>query len=342
MRSPASVMSASSGATPTSPQQQHLPQNGNIVRRKLTGFVGFANLPTQWHRKSMKKGFFFNLMVVGESGLGKSTLINTLFNTNLYGSGGSMKQPKDIPQTVRIQNMSADIEENGVRLRLNVVDTPGFGDNVNNEDGWRPILEDIDTRFDSYLESENKAVRADISDARIHACLYFIQPTGHSLKPIDIDFMRKLHHKVNLIPVVAKADTLTDDELISFKRRILADLAHHQVRIFEAPRYDQDDEETIAEQKEIADRIPFAIVSSTTLVQTQDGRKVRGRRYPWGVIEVDNEEHCDFIKLKQMLIRTNMEELKEMTNDTLYETYRSEKLTGLGVAQDPTVFKEVK
>ena len=27
-----------------------------------------------------------------------------------------------------------DIEENGVRLRLTVVDTPGFGDFVNNDD----------------------------------------------------------------------------------------------------------------------------------------------------------------------------------------------------------------
>ena len=37
----------------------------NIVRRKLTGFVGFANLPNQWHRKSVRKGFSFNVMVVG-------------------------------------------------------------------------------------------------------------------------------------------------------------------------------------------------------------------------------------------------------------------------------------
>lgn len=26
------------------------------------------------------------------------------------------------------------IEENGVRLRLNIIDTPGYGDQVNNED----------------------------------------------------------------------------------------------------------------------------------------------------------------------------------------------------------------
>lgn len=38
----------------------------NIVRRKLTGYVGFANLPNQWHRKSVRKGFNFNIMVVGK------------------------------------------------------------------------------------------------------------------------------------------------------------------------------------------------------------------------------------------------------------------------------------
>ena len=38
----------------------------NVIRRKLTGYVGFANLPNQWHRKSVRKGFNFNVMVVGE------------------------------------------------------------------------------------------------------------------------------------------------------------------------------------------------------------------------------------------------------------------------------------
>ena len=39
----------------------------NVVRRKLTGYVGFANLPNQWHRKSVRKGFNFNVMVVGKN-----------------------------------------------------------------------------------------------------------------------------------------------------------------------------------------------------------------------------------------------------------------------------------
>lgn len=36
-----------------------------IIRKKLMGFVGFANLPNQVHRKSVRKGFQFTAMVVG-------------------------------------------------------------------------------------------------------------------------------------------------------------------------------------------------------------------------------------------------------------------------------------
>jgi septin family protein len=102
---------------------------------------------------------------------------------------------------------------------------------------WKPITEDIESRYDSYLEQENRVNRLKIVDNRIHACLYFIQPTGHAyvplpslcalmvmvsprLKPLDIEFMRRLHTKVNLIPVIAKADTLTDEEVADFKARV--------------------------------------------------------------------------------------------------------------------------
>lgn len=44
-----------------------------------------------------------------------------------------MELSHETPQTVEIQSITADIEENGVRLELTVVDTPGFGDFVNNE-----------------------------------------------------------------------------------------------------------------------------------------------------------------------------------------------------------------
>lgn len=313
----------------------------SVIRKKLGGFVGFANLPNQYHRRSIRKGFHFTAMVVGESGLGKSTLVNTLFDTPLYPKKDVPQPHHDRAQTVAIESITADIEENGVKLRLTVVDTPGFGDFINNEDGWKPVLDNIEARFDAYLEQENRVNRQKLVDNRVHACLYFIEPTGHSLKPLDLEFMRRLHKRVNLIPIIAKADTLTDEEVAAFKARILSDLAHHRIEIYQAPQYENEDEETLAENEEIVRKIPFAVVGSDKLVSTADGRHVRGRSYPWGTIEVDNEDHCDFVKLRQMLVRTHMEELKEHTNEVLYERYRSEKLLAMGVAQDHTVFKEV-
>ena len=146
--------------------------------------------------------------------------MNTLFNTSLYPPKERKPPSLDISKTVSIQSISADIEENGVRLRLTVVDTPGFGDFINNDESWDPIVKNIEQRFDAYLDAENKVNRMNIVDNRIHACVYFIQPTGHSLKPLDVEVMRKLHTKVNLIPVIAKADTLTDEEITAFKQRV--------------------------------------------------------------------------------------------------------------------------
>ncbi|KAJ3132753.1 hypothetical protein HK100_004988 [Physocladia obscura] len=309
----------------------NLSSNTTIIKKKLNGPVGFSNLPNQVHRKSIKRGFQFTFMVVGESGLGKSTLVNTLFNTGLYpAKEAKIELSTETPSTVEIQAISADIEENGVKLKLTIVDTPGFGDFINNEESWGPILENIEARYDAFLDQENRVNRKRIVDTRVHACLYFIAPTGHALKPLDIEFMKRLAGRVNLIPVIAKSDTMTDEEIKNFKNRILEDIATHNINIYQPPTYENDDPETIQENKEIVSRIPFAVVGADRDIDVGAGRKIRGRKYPWGIIEVDNEEHCDFVKLRQMLIRTHMEELKEFTNEVLYESYRTGKLAESG------------
>ncbi len=40
------------------------------------------------------------------------------------------------------------------------------------------------------------------------------------LKPLDIAFMRAVHHKLNIVPVIAKADTLTKIEVAKLKRKV--------------------------------------------------------------------------------------------------------------------------
>lgn len=110
-----------------------------------------------------------------------------------------------------------------VQVRLTVIDTPGFGDYVNNRDSWMPIIEFLDDQHESYMLQEQQPRRVDKIDLRVHACLYFIRPTGHTLKPLDIEVMKRLSSRVNLIPVVAKADTLSPADLARFKYRVSDD-----------------------------------------------------------------------------------------------------------------------
>ncbi|CEI93071.1 Putative Peanut-like protein 1 (Cell division control like protein 1) [Rhizopus microsporus] len=100
--------------------------------------------------------------------------------------------------------------------------------------------------------------------------------------------------------------------------------ANH-IRIYSCP-IESEDEETIKRNKSIADAFPYAIIGSTNIVQTADGRKVRGREYSWGVAEVENEEHCDFKKLRNLLIRTHMLDLMTTTEDVHYENYRQQQM----------------
>lgn len=48
------------------------------------------------------------------------------------------------------------------------------------------------------------------------------------------------------------------------------------------------------------------------------------------VFQVENESHCDFVKLREMLIRTNMEDMREKTHCKHYELYRRKRLEQMG------------
>ncbi|KAF8940388.1 Septin 4 [Dissophora ornata] len=61
------------------------------------------------------------------------------------------------------------------------------------------------------------------------ACLYFVL---YDLKPVDIVFMKRIMHKVNLIPILAKADTLSINQLWKAKSRILKQLEDNEIEFF--------------------------------------------------------------------------------------------------------------
>jgi cell division control protein 11 len=110
--------------------------------------------------------------------------------------------------------------------------------------------------------------------------------------------------------------------------------------------------------------LPFAVIGSEEEVDI-DGEPVRARVYPWGVAEVDNTDHSDFSALKSAILgyvcqvgllvpsmcaevsafsSSHLYDLKSLTEDVLYETYRTEKLSksvsGYGDNRDSSILPE--
>uniref|UniRef100_A0A8C7ZXA6 Septin n=1 Tax=Oryzias sinensis TaxID=183150 RepID=A0A8C7ZXA6_9TELE len=296
---------------------------------ELSGHVGLRSLPDQLVKRAVKQGYSFNILCVGETGIGKSTLINTLFRIIFENEEAS-----HYDEEVKVLPRTYDLQESNVNLKLTVVHTVGFGDQINHVKSSEPILEYIDAQFKRYLEEELKIKRSlwNYHDTRIHACLYFIAPNGHSLKALDLVTMKKLDSKVNIIPVIAKADTLTRNELVNLKIKVMSELVSNGVQIYQFPTED----EAVAEiNSSMNTQLPFAVIGSTENV-TVGNKTVKGRMYPWGSIQVENENHCDLVKLREMLLRVNMEDLREQTHTRHYELYRRCKLEEMGF-KDPTL-----
>jgi cell division control protein 11 len=90
--------------------------------------------------------------------------------------------------------------------------------------------------------------------------------------------------------------------------------------------------------------LPFAVIGSEEEIEI-DGQPIRARIYPWGYVDVDNPKHSDFSRLRSALLKyavlldstfvfhsfliesSHLGDLKSLTHDVLYETYRTEKLS---------------
>ncbi|CAK7203633.1 Cell division control protein 11 [Sporothrix eucalyptigena] len=295
-------------------------------------------------KKNVKKGIQFCLMVCGASGTGRTTFVNTLCNKAVL----THKESDDpnsahVEEGVKIKPVTVELEldEEGTRISLTIVDTPGFGDQIDNEASFSEIVGHLERQYDDILAEESRIKRNPrFRDNRVHALLYFITPTGHGLRELDIELMKRLAPRVNVIPVIGRADSLTPAELAESKKLVMEDIEHYRIPVYNFP-YDieEDDEDTVEENAELRGLMPFAIVGSEDIIEI-GGRKVRARQYPWGVVEVDNPRHSDFLAIRSALLHSHLADLKEITHDFLYENYRTEKLSksvegGAGASMNP-------
>ncbi|XP_075260523.1 septin-2-like isoform X3 [Convolutriloba macropyga] len=298
---------------------------------KLNGPVGFFSLPDRAVQHVLSKDFYFNVMCIGETGVGKTTLMSTLFNRDF-----PLKPNNHFEKSVSIQEHQEVINEANVRMNLKIIDTCGYGDQLSTEtSGLTPpnfksgdvLVKYVEDQFEKYLEEELRIKRnlAFFPDPRVHLCLYFINPSGHGLRPLDIMTMKKLCDKVNLVPIIAKSDTITKADLELFKKKIREELTANGITPYEFPLDDESNTELVADNNEANKTLPFAVVGSHEKLK---GNRVRV--YPWGTVNVENEEHCDFKLFRQSVINRNLYDLCTSTSEVHYEAFRKRRLPKMG------------
>jgi septin family protein len=281
------------------------------------------------HQKSLKKGITFTLLVCGQEGTGKSSFINGLCKQKVLERDSIHVDPKESHLNPGIDVVTHHInivEENSTPIALDIVLTPGFGQNVDNTRCTSKIVGFLENHFEIFLNEECRIQRdPKFKDGRPHAALYFIRPTSKGLSELDVETMKHLSSRVNLIPVIGKADSLTSDEIKLNKALVLQDIKANNIQIYDFPVDSESNEETLSDISVLKKQVPFAVAGSYETELIND-IPYHVRRYSWGIFKTEDTNHSDFTLLRNALFGSHLQELKDSTHGVLYENYRRERL----------------
>ncbi|VEU24215.1 DEKNAAC105375 [Brettanomyces naardenensis] len=291
-------------------------------------------------KKILKKSLNFTVMVIGQSGTGRSTFINSLCDQLIVepSSTARMYSPEELgnpDRELQLRKSTVELEdEEGVRINLNLIDTPGFGDSLNNDVSFQIIRDYLKYQFDEILIEESKLRRNPrFKDKRVHVCLYFIVPTGHGLREIDVEVIRTLGEFVNVLPCICKSDSLTAEELRLNKKLIKEDIEYYKLPVFDFTNeyFNVEgtlDDESVELNRYLQKTIPFALMGSNATIKDEiTGENKRVRKYPWGVVDIFDNEISDVLTLKTTLLVTHLNDFKDFTHEVLYENYRAKTLS---------------
>lgn len=276
-------------------------------------FIDFADLKNQIERIEKSRIFEFNLMLLGKIGIGKSTLVKSLFR--------GMIQPENPNNGPQLNEYVKLLEENKVKLRLRCIESSNY--KVHNSADYADY---IDRQLKTYFVNQMRHSSWCIEDSRVHCCLYLIEPYGKMrLQEEDIECMKALHERVNLIPVVVGADRFNPLQLKEFKENILMDLESHDIKYYKFHSDEKEDEERFKAIREATKRIPFAIVAADDPI-VEDGHTRWVRSTGLGSIDIFDNKVYDFDALAKLLVRHCMLDLMDTTHVVHYARFKREAL----------------
>ncbi|POV95226.1 hypothetical protein PSTT_16379, partial [Puccinia striiformis] len=206
----------------------------------------------------------FNLMVLGAKSTGKSTFLHTLIGSLTPSLPTQNDQPSmPVPSTLSLSDrLTSIVTLSGEKVMFNVIDTPGL--DIRSNDQFRVDLQMneslryIESKFDDSLQIERQVHRnpTRLGDGHVHVAVYFIDPStvtrqvellssaenhvdstaskphhGHELhmSSLDLRQMKRLSRRCNILPVIGRADELTEAELINIKNVVQSDMKSYGI-----------------------------------------------------------------------------------------------------------------
>lgn len=307
------------------------------------------NIADQLNAEVRSSGLTFRIMLVGESGLGKSTFTRALLRPFVPENLLDAAPLEPIrTRTEEIQEIVHKVENDGFPVEFTIVDCPGYGDSIDATSWIDRIVAHVTGRFETHYDEAAKQAGVNSAflqrDGLVHVCLYFI--AAHRLKGIDIEFMQRLQRVVNVVPVVAKSDTMTLAERDAFRRLVLAELREKHVQLFQLsgpaepavnamggrsspPSQPAPQPPPLAFDSAAASASAEAATRPRPLATTQpppfavcaseDGTRV----YPWGTCCVEDPSHSDLSVLRSMLFASSMLAAKRRTLELFESSYAS-------------------
>jgi Cys-rich protein (TIGR01571 family) len=195
-----------------------------------------------------------------------------------------------------------------------------YGDSFTPQERLLDIIEFIRSSHRKYMGLERDLAVDTELDPRVDGCLYFVPP--HRLKQIDLEFMRQLSRICPLIPLIAKADSMTTHELSAFRSEIKTRAKAFGVEFFKFPATAFDAANI---RKDARDFPPFAVVSSERTAVLESGTFWPVREYQWGTCEAFNRMHSDCSVLKTLLLEHGFHDLKKDSH-RYYTAYRTQRM----------------
>lgn len=298
-----------------------------------------------------KKTFLTNL--TNETTLSNNNTFNHPLASNLIKNNNE--------HTFQYYNLQIEsmINNHGHDLLINlntfVMDT---GNRIDNSKTGQIIKQFVESKFDDILNNEIKIQRRttynDIKDNRIHLCIYFLDSKDRNgISEIDLHILSHIIKSVNILYVIGKADKILNNSdsnkeqlLLQLQKKINFQLHSFNLYsfkfnkitindIFVSTREQNKEEDASATVKECLPNIlidniqPFPIICGNIkeLNPTSKNKFFWKRNYLFNKeIYIEDFETSSFIILKGIILGSHLQIFKDITNNMIYESYRSQIL----------------